>query len=153
MSIRIRRDGRTAIQRAAVLKKLKDLEIPKGNKNTNSFSAFNDANLISKARKAGLKLGGDDDNTISHNIQAIRLIEDNRLSTFKDSHPECFLPTNLDISFEDSKKTSSLIVGPESVHISDTAGDTPTWAEIVSGKKSSCRKLEFINGSRTNLKC
>ena len=99
MSTRIRRDGRTAIQKAEDLKKRKDLEMPKGNIICNSFSAFNDEELLSKARKAGLNLG-DDVETISHNIQAIRLIENDRIASFMDSHPECFLPANLDISFE-----------------------------------------------------
>ena len=152
MSTRIRRDGRTAIQKAEDLKKRKDLEIPKGNINCNSFSTFNDEELLSKARKVGLKLR-DDGETISHNIQAIRLIENDRLSSFKESHPECFLPVNLDISFEGNNKEHSPNVGPSCAHSSDIAGDIPTWAEVVSGKKSSCRKLEFNHGSRTDLEC
>ena len=126
--------------------------MPKGNINCNSFSTFNDEELLSKARKAGLNLG-DDVETISHNIQAIRLIENDRLSSFKESHPECFLLVNLDISFEGEDKEISPTVGPSCAHISDTTGDIPTWAEVVSGKKNSCRKLEFNHGSRTDMEC
>lgn len=155
LSARIRRDGRTAIQKAEDLKKLKDLEVPKGNKNRNcnSFSAFNNDALMLKAKQAGLNLGNDEA-TVSYNIHAIRLVEDSRLSNFQDSHPECFLPANIDlnvdefISSQGEKKTDQ-----EFAHSSDYPDDVPTWSEVVSGRKSSCRKLNFNNGSRPMLEC
>ena len=38
-------------------------------------------------------------------------------------------------------------------HSSDHPEDTPTWAEVVSGRKSRCRKLDFNNGSTPILEC
>ena len=152
VSTRIKRDGRNAIQKAGDLRRLKDLEVPKGNKNHNSFSAFNDEELLLKARKAGLKLG-DNDGIISQNIQVMRQVEDSRLSAFKDTHPECFLPANLDLNLDEIRVEMSEKSAPGCDLSRDHPEGAPTWAKVVSGRKSSCRKLEFINGSKPILEC
>ena len=98
MSTRIKRDGKTVVEKAQELKKRKDLEIPKGTTcSKNSFSILDDSSLARYASIAGIVLGNDD-SEIAENIECIKGVENGRLQNFHENHPDMFLPMNIDMT-------------------------------------------------------
>lgn len=156
MSNRIKRDGRNAIQRAADLLKVENLEVPKpGNTmpcSSNSFAVLADDNLHAKASDAGISLGRDQ-GAIMHNIAVIKSIECGRMANFKMDNPDAFLPDNIDISEEEIIRELSSCGGDVDLetHTSEYSDLGGAWVQ-VSSKRSSKRKLCF-HGSRINLEC
>lgn len=76
MSARIQRDGRTATQKAAGLKKARNMEIPKHGALKscihNFFATLANNNLLDKAKDSGISLGSND-TIVQHNITIIKV--------------------------------------------------------------------------------
>ena len=95
VSARIKNTRKTVMERAQELKKVKELEIPKGNFHgfLNSFAALDNASLIIKARDAGVSLGISDDD-IEKNISTVNDVEQERLKIFHSNNHDMF-PSSL----------------------------------------------------------
>ncbi|KAM0912960.1 hypothetical protein ACQ4PT_012447 [Festuca glaucescens] len=145
VSSRIQKDGRTAVEKAQALQKMKNLEVPKS-KNyihgiKNSFAALDNAALMHNARNAGIVLGDSDEN-VNDNIESMKRIEMDRLKKFNADHPDMFLPSDIDITAEDivclenSHRNASEHVSCS--HLSEKHQVVTPWIE-VSNKKNKKR--------------
>jgi hypothetical protein len=102
MSIKIPRDGKSAIEKAQELKKAKNLEILQGNKVHgffNSFAALDNDYLARNASAVGISLGSSAASTDS-NIICLKNIELGRLDKFHKDHPDMSLPQDIGLTVE-----------------------------------------------------
>jgi hypothetical protein len=166
VSNRIKKDGKSAIEKAQEIKMKHNLEKPKSGM-SNSFAVFDDDYLSSNASGAGICLGNDS-MEVSNNICKMKKIEEGRLDMFHSCNPDMFLPANIDLCKEDMEKSfgdnSGLDVEPscsserdrsfsvDIPHSSEDVDESP-WMEVFSKKGSgSRRKLIFkSNGCRSYL--
>ena len=76
----------------------------------NSFATLDDTSLARNASIAGIVLGGDT-TEVYENISCIRTIENGRLQNFHTNNPDMFLPTNIDVTGEETAGISSPTYG------------------------------------------
>jgi hypothetical protein len=100
-SNRIKKDGKSAIEKAQEIKMKHNLEKPKSGM-SNSFAVFDDDYLSSKANGAGICLGSDSVE-VSSNISKMKKIEEGRLDMFHSCNLDMFLPANIELCREDMK--------------------------------------------------
>jgi hypothetical protein len=101
-SNRIKKDGKSAIEKAQEIKMKQNLENPKYGKK-NSFAVLENDYLSSRASRAGICLGTDSVE-VSSNIEKMKIIERDRLDVFHNCNPDMFLPASIDICMEDMEK-------------------------------------------------
>jgi len=87
-------DGRTMLEKAQDLKKVKNLE--KGTYPKNSFASENNIALLNKARCVNISLGIDT-STANDTIDSLKLKELEDRTIFEEKNPEVNLPSSLDV--------------------------------------------------------
>lgn len=139
-------DGRTMLQKAQDLKKMKNLE--KRTNYSSSFSFKSNSSLQNKAYSVGIELGKSD-LVINNTIDGLKQKELDNLKTFEESNPEVNLPgdLNIEIDVEEFPPLSSSISSPAkgNIDISDRS-----WVQIVSKDKEE-NNLENFNNDRCFL--
>ena len=131
-----------------MLKRMKDLEVPKGKKKTpidNSFAALDNEDLMRKARIAGVILGTSVED-VGKNIEHIKDVEVERLENFHESHPDMFLPSNLDVSVDNLSEESTprkRAASQNEYHISDTPPYESAWIEVTDKRSGRAKKLHI----------
>jgi hypothetical protein len=95
--------ARLQLKKLKILRRQKNLEIPKGNKIcgfSNSFAALHNQVLFDQAKYAGISLGHKNLNVDSI-INKIKDVETKRLKDFHTSNPASFLHIDISLSVEE----------------------------------------------------
>jgi hypothetical protein len=141
--------GRLSLKRPKISKRQKNLEEPAGMSKihgfSNSFAALDDENLVHNAYAAGISLGASAP-IARKNVGLIRGVETKRLHDFHVSHPDVFLPSDINLTMEDileekcdnSRSKSNC----HEDYNSDVYDSEWPWTEVSTRRKSK-KKLQF----------
>jgi len=145
---RVPEDGKTIMQRAQELKKVKNLE--KGKNYSSSFAFESNSSLNDKALNVGIELGSDSQ-SINETIDGLKQNELDNLRNFKENNPEVNLPANLTIEVE------SVEFSPLVNSVSSPIGDSrecgsQSWAQVVS-KDKGVDNMNKVSNDRCILEC
>ena len=145
---RVPEDGKTVMQRAQELKKVKNLE--KGKNYSSSFAFESNSSLNDKALNVGIELGSDSQ-SINETIDGLKQNKLDNLRNFKENNPEVNLPANLTIEVE------SVEFSPLVNSVSSPIGDSrecgsQSWAQVVS-KDKGVDNMNKVSNDRCILEC